>query len=348
MLVLCLVLDIYRNECCRLQELEDELKEVIYGSFTVDEFERQWVPVVNKYGLGNNDWLCGLYEERAMWVPAFMKDMFWAGMKITQRDGSVYRFFDNFVTRHTSLFEFVKKYCAAMEKRVSDEKDEDVKSSNHVRKLATGFKAEKVFREVYTNNKFKEVQRECERVIYCYGSREVVGDTVVHHMDDRVWVFSKGSSEEVITDTRRLYRVCYKPRLREVECECKLFETQGLLCRHCIRVLDFHLFGEVPEKYILRRWCKDVPRKHAQVKVAYNDIIKTVESKRYDKMMVAFEPLCDSASNSEETMTMVVKGLKDIQVSVNEWLSKRSASSVDDNDCNEVQTVINGFVESNV
>ncbi|XP_021741456.1 protein FAR1-RELATED SEQUENCE 8-like [Chenopodium quinoa] len=328
----------------RYQELEDELKEVVYESFTVDEFQSRWVRVVDKYELGDNDWLQRLYEERAMWVPAFVKDIFLAGM---QRVGSMNNFFDNFVTRHTKLFEFAEKYCAAMEDKVSSEKNEDTKSMKYVRKLVTGFKAEEVFQKVYTNNKFREVQRECERVIYCYGKGEVVGDTVVHLMEDRVWIVFKGSSEEVITDRRRLYRVCYNVKSREVECDCKLFETHGILCRHCIRVLDHHLFGEVPDKYILKQWRKDVSRKHARVKVAYHDPSNLVEVKRYDSMMAVFEPLCDISSNAEETMAVVMNGLKDIQISLNEWLGKRSVSSMGDTDVKDMHTVIDGIVESN-
>lgn len=314
----------------RYHEMNETLKDVIYRSYSVEEFETRWGNVLTEFNVVGNDWLSGLFDERSMWVPAFMKDTFWAGMKTTQRVESTNSFFDNYVKRHTKLFEFAEKYCAAMEQRVIDDEEEDIKSMKYARNLVTGFKAEKVFQKAYTDKKFQEVQKECERLTYCYSRGEkFVGEKVEHLMEDRVWVVPNGCTEEVLTDRRMCYRVTYNSKTREVECDCKMFETHGILCRHCIRVLDQHLFGEVPNKYILLRWRKDIPRKHSKVKVAYHDPLKTVEMKRYEKMMVSCEDLCDNACVAEETMSMVIEGLKSIKVSVNDRLRSRQLSNGD-------------------
>jgi hypothetical protein len=39
-------------------------------------------------------WLHGLYSERTFWVPAYLKDTFWAGMNTMQRTESMNAFFD--------------------------------------------------------------------------------------------------------------------------------------------------------------------------------------------------------------------------------------------------------------
>lgn len=323
--------------------MNETLKDVIYRSFSVEEFETRWGNVLTEFNVVGNDWLSGLFDERSMWVPAFMKDTFWAGMKTTQRVESTNSFFDNYVKRHTKLFEFAEKYCAAMEQRVIDDEEEDIKSTKYVRNLVTGFKAEKVFQKAYTDKKFQEVQKEFERLTYCYSRGEkFVGEKIEHLMEDRVWVVPNGCTEEVLTDRRRCYRVTYNSKTREVECDCKMFETHGILCRHCIRVLDQHLFGEVPDKYILLRWRKDIPRKHSKVKVAYHDPLKTVEIKRYEKMMVSCEDICDNACVAEETMSIVIEGLKSIKVSVDDWFRSRQLrngdvggieTSTEDNTC---------------
>ena len=56
-----------------------------------------------------------------MWVPAYVKHLFWAGMKTTQRVESINSFFDQFVHKHTHLYEFVEAYCEAMEARANEE-----------------------------------------------------------------------------------------------------------------------------------------------------------------------------------------------------------------------------------
>lgn len=38
---------------------------------------------MDKYKIHANEWLVGPYDKRRRWVPAFVKDTFWAGMSTT-------------------------------------------------------------------------------------------------------------------------------------------------------------------------------------------------------------------------------------------------------------------------
>ena len=60
------------------------IKSVVYDSLSAEEFEQNWANLIKQFDLQNNGWLAGLYEERHRWVPAFVKDTFWAGMSTTQ------------------------------------------------------------------------------------------------------------------------------------------------------------------------------------------------------------------------------------------------------------------------
>ena len=53
--------------------------KAVYDSLTITEFEVAWMHMLEKYDLGDNEWLKGLYRHRHRWVPAFVKDAFWAG-----------------------------------------------------------------------------------------------------------------------------------------------------------------------------------------------------------------------------------------------------------------------------
>ncbi|XP_021743976.1 protein FAR-RED IMPAIRED RESPONSE 1-like [Chenopodium quinoa] len=86
------------------QDFKSPLKTLIYESFIVAEFERRWSQLMSVYELEDDEWLSNLYDERHMWVPAFMKEHFWAGMKTTQRVESINSFFDDFVNRKTKLY----------------------------------------------------------------------------------------------------------------------------------------------------------------------------------------------------------------------------------------------------
>ncbi|XP_077228385.1 protein FAR1-RELATED SEQUENCE 5-like [Tasmannia lanceolata] len=37
-------------------------------------------------------------------------------------------------------------------------------------------------------------------------------------------------------------------------CECAMFETAGILCRHILRIMDMRRLGSIPERYLLNRW----------------------------------------------------------------------------------------------
>ncbi|XP_021739064.1 protein FAR1-RELATED SEQUENCE 6-like isoform X2 [Chenopodium quinoa] len=313
------------GKCELYAEFKNPLKSLIYESFTVDEFESRWLEFMKKYGLEENEWLCDLFEERHMWIPAYMKEYFWAGMKTTQRVESINSFFDGFVNRKTKLYEFPKKYSKAMTSKVTDETEADAKSTKYVWRLVSGFKVEKVYQKLYADAKFQEIKKELSRMMYCYGREERVIDehNVHYYLEDRVWIVPEGRSEEVITDRRRIYCVRFNRVTNEVSCDYCKFETFGIFCKHCIRVLDQNLVFKIPYKYILDRWRKDVVRKHTRVKVAYHDPSDTAEVKRFNKIMSEFEPICDEASAvDEDTVQMVLASLLKLRIEVKERRKK--------------------------
>ncbi|XP_021776315.1 protein FAR1-RELATED SEQUENCE 6-like [Chenopodium quinoa] len=315
----------------RYKDFKPVLKAIVYESLTVQEFEKDWAELINEYNLESNDWLSNLYTERHMWVPAYMRDYFWAGMKITQRVESINSFFDGFVIRNTKLFEFPIKYAKAMEKHVRDETAADANCAKYVRRLVTGFKVEKYFQSLYTDTKFQEVQNECTQMMYCYykESKMLDENTIEYDVDDRVWIVPEGKSEEVITNCRRYFTATFNKETMEVECQCRKFVTHGIMCKHMMQILDKHHVVEIPEKYVLRRWRKDILSKHTRVAVSYHDPNKYAAVKRYNKLMAEFEELCDTAAMvNDDAVTMVSKSLMHIRNEVQECRLRKAAESI--------------------
>ncbi|XP_021761806.1 protein FAR1-RELATED SEQUENCE 6-like [Chenopodium quinoa] len=214
----------------------------------------------------------------------------------------------------------------ALDKRVKDEISADDRCSKYLRRLVSGFKVEKKFQKIYTDNKFQEIQTECSRMMYCSVREErVLSENLTQYwLVDRVWIVPPGASEEVITNRRRIYKVLYFPLTKEVQCDCRKFETHDILCKHTIRVLDENLVEVLPDKYIVSRWRKDIPRKHTRVKVAYHDPGDTEHVKRFDKMMGKFEPLCETACKvNDQTVQMVIEALSKLQIAVNKCRDKK-------------------------
>ncbi|XP_059451022.1 protein FAR-RED IMPAIRED RESPONSE 1-like [Corylus avellana] len=75
------------------ENFKGALLNCVYDSLNYDEFEKRWQQVVESYNLKENAWFCQLYGEQYQWIPAYVKDTFWAGMSTTQRSESMNAFF---------------------------------------------------------------------------------------------------------------------------------------------------------------------------------------------------------------------------------------------------------------
>ena len=94
---------------------------VVYDSQTPVEFEEACHDMLDKYDLGDNEWLNGLYEEKYHWVPCFVKTTFWADMSTTQLSENMSAFFYGYVNSETTLKQFVEKYEKSMESKIKKE-----------------------------------------------------------------------------------------------------------------------------------------------------------------------------------------------------------------------------------
>ncbi|XP_048501598.1 protein FAR1-RELATED SEQUENCE 5-like [Beta vulgaris subsp. vulgaris] len=270
-------------------KLKSALLCAIYESLTTEEFESNWDLVIESYELQQNTWLKGLYKEREMWV--YIKHLFWAGMKTTQRVESIHSFFDDYVKKHTRLYEFAETYCKAMENRAEDERRYDAYCETCVRQIVTGFPAEYVFQKCYTDMKFKK---------------------------DRVWSLNKDTRKEFLTQHETCYAVKFDSSTKLAFCECCLFENSGIMCRHIINLYSNLGISGVPQHYILRRWRKDVQRKHTRVKVAYHDPSKNVQVKAFNYLQLVFEPICAKAVLHKHTVDLVIELLQLMDIRVDE------------------------------
>ncbi|XP_057760575.1 protein FAR-RED IMPAIRED RESPONSE 1-like [Arachis stenosperma] len=119
-------------------EIEQELSQVVWNSHSKDSFDRNWNDCMLNFGLVENKWL--------------------SGMKSTQRSESMHSFFNKFITRNSSLIQFVKQYDNCLGSRKQAERESDAADFHMVIPCATKFSIEAQFQDVYTHQKFREVQ----------------------------------------------------------------------------------------------------------------------------------------------------------------------------------------------
>ncbi|KAL2934681.1 Protein FAR-RED IMPAIRED RESPONSE 1 [Bienertia sinuspersici] len=277
-------------------EFQKKMKDVVYDSLTPEEFEGRWISLIQSFKLEGNEWLNGLWEDRRRWVPAYVKDVFWAGMSTTQRVESIHHFFKGFMNAKTTLRNFVQKYTRALDHRANAEKVATANDDRRKARVKSTSIVEKHFQKVYTDAKFREVQHECFSLMYCLpkGETQLTEHVTEFTIEDRIQV------GDPVHHVSKELKVVLDREKGELRCTCRLFEHRGILCRHCIRVMEMTNMPSVPEKHVLQRWRKDIKRKHLDIKVGFNDPDKTAEEIRYGVLQYEYEKVFQLAASSPE------------------------------------------------
>lgn len=91
-------------------ENSDKVKEVVYKSNTIVEFEEKWLKLMVDLGKQNDPWFRGIFELREKWVPVSLNGQFLAGMTSTQHVESMNAFLNSYLTRRESLKDFVENF----------------------------------------------------------------------------------------------------------------------------------------------------------------------------------------------------------------------------------------------
>ncbi|XP_020262557.1 protein FAR1-RELATED SEQUENCE 5-like [Asparagus officinalis] len=125
------------------------------NSSSIEQCEGYWVEMKEKFDINEEGegWLQTVYKCREHWVPCYLKDTFFAGMRSSQRSESINAFFDGYVNSQTQLHEFVTQYEKAVTHRLS-EAHEDFKSLNTKPVMLLGHPIEVQAGEMYTRNMF--------------------------------------------------------------------------------------------------------------------------------------------------------------------------------------------------
>ncbi|CAL0309050.1 unnamed protein product [Lupinus luteus] len=223
-------------------EFTTDYEKCVYQSQTVEEFDTRWNALLKKFGLNDNAWLKEMYEKRASWVPLYLKGMFFAGIPMNE---SVESFFGALLNAQTPLMEFIPRYERGLERRREDERKEDFNTSNFQPFLQTKEPVEDQCRKLYTLTLFKVFHKE---FMQCYS---YLGFKIYEEGALSRYLVRKGGN-----DTEK-HIVTFNASTLIISCSCQMFECEGVLCRHALRVLQILELREVPSRYILHRWTRN-------------------------------------------------------------------------------------------
>uniref|UniRef100_A0ACD5UM77 Uncharacterized protein n=1 Tax=Avena sativa TaxID=4498 RepID=A0ACD5UM77_AVESA len=226
-----------------------------YDSVTMPDFDKEWQEMTQQFHLEGNDWLNKLYEVRTQWAPVYVKDSFWAGMSVTDRNDSAADYFDGWLTSGTSVKMFVEQYEAAVRSKLEKESYEDSQSSQMRPPMMTGLPLEEQAAKMYTIEIFQMFLNEIGHSFHCnYNILDRTNSGVTYIVSEHV------------NGTKKVdYKVAYDNVEEDIWCLCRLFQFKGVLCRHALTVLRQELVPMIPPKYIIHRWCKDCKQTYSSM-----------------------------------------------------------------------------------
>ncbi|XP_018806155.1 protein FAR-RED IMPAIRED RESPONSE 1-like [Juglans regia] len=207
-------------------------------------------------------------------------------------------FFDGYVHARTNLKEFVDQFDNALKKKVENENQANFNSFNFIIHCISHLALEK-FQDVYTNTKFKEIQQEIMGMIYCHCRfKKMDGVIATYSVDDQVKV------EDFIKEIT--YTLYFNEAECEAKCVCGLFEMRGIIYRYIFVIFSAKKVRELPEKYILDRWRKDIKRAYTIISTSYDVVDHRPETVRYKCILRTFnEVITNAVSCDEHTEEMI-------------------------------------------
>lgn len=109
----------------------------------------------------------------------------------------------------------------------------------------------------------------------------------------------------------RYYIVTFDSVLHNIECYCKKFEFNGILCSHALNILFRTNLTQVPNKDILRRWSKDAKQHIVNTFIVASKDQMTTPT-RYKDLMSASVRLSNIVANHQEAYEMALYVINDL------------------------------------
>lgn len=224
---------------------EAEFQRCINVTETIDEFELCWESLVQRYELGDNEWLQSMYNARQQWVPVYLQDTFFGEMSITQGSDNINSYFDGYINASTNVQVLIKQYEKAIATRYEKEVKADYDTINTAPVLKTPSPMEKQAANLYTRKIFVIFQDELvETLAY---TATIIDDTGSETMY-RVAKFG---------EDHKTHFVRFNVFEKKASCSCQMFEFSGIICRHILAVFRVTNVLTLPSHYILKRWTRN-------------------------------------------------------------------------------------------
>nr|XP_043638412.1 protein FAR1-RELATED SEQUENCE 5-like [Erigeron canadensis] len=334
-------------------DFKKKFNQIVWDvSISPERFERKWKDIMKEFNLEDDAWFKHMFEIRSTWIPAYFRELAMSGlMRTTSRSESENSFFNNFTNPNATLIHFMLSYESAMERQGSRLDILDHQSHNKQPRFITGLEFERQASKLYTRTIFllisvtdegsngviiikekREIKQILEKKVAMKKKRkqdddeEVVEDIITMHEEDP----EDGIHDSTTACTsgnkhvKRIYtfKVLINKDEDTVQCSCLTFERYGFLCRHIFFMFKAKDIEEIPEKYILRRWRKDlVPPGMRTRRTRYGESSEQSE-KLTNELHFIVENCISMLSKDEAKLYALVDKVKELKNEIEDNVSR--------------------------
>ncbi|XP_057808743.1 protein FAR1-RELATED SEQUENCE 5-like [Salvia miltiorrhiza] len=207
-------------------------------------FEENWNNLMEEYDLTSNKWFSDMYQDRSMWIPAYFRDVHMSGLfRTTSMSESENSYFKRFINKNSDLVLLYTNFCSGLDAQRYNYKEVTHADETRSPRMMTNLDIERNAAVVYTNSVFKDVQEQIDHASKACSIRKMYSQG-----EEEIYVVEDNIDGEFI--------VRYVRPHDDVLCSCNLFTRKGTPCMHMFVVFRNLKLDAIPQKYIVRRWCK--------------------------------------------------------------------------------------------
>ncbi|RYR54150.1 hypothetical protein Ahy_A06g029402 [Arachis hypogaea] len=118
--------------------------------------------------------------------------------------------------------------------------------------------------------------------------------------------------KQVSNSTFNKFFVTYDAVSREVKCQCLLFDSRGILCRHYWSVLSFKRVDN----------SKNIKRRHTHIKSSQDEPLLELRSKSFDDLVFRSHNICEFALESEELTRILHRAFDNVMAEMQEYQAR--------------------------
>nr|KAJ0209844.1 hypothetical protein LSAT_V11C400183770 [Lactuca sativa] len=236
-----------------------------------DVFEVKWGLLMKEFNLEDTRWFEDMFTIRDSWIPRYFSDIPMCGlMKTTSRSESMNSFFNTYSESGNLLLNFMMNYDTAIQKQRNTQRELDRASKKASYKMQTPREIELQASKVYTNGW-------------------------------EVYIVQHNISK---SDFKNEFKVEIKAEEKEINCSCEHFKCIGVLCRHAFTIMMRCGVKEIPERYILKRWRKDVISRNYRFSSVQSDSGDCENVKLVNDSYYSFESCLDIVTDDKKRLTL--------------------------------------------